>query len=278
MTLPIHEQFYTFQGEGAHAGRAAYFIRTFGCPVHCPWCDSAGTWHPDYIPKQIQRLSAEALAAEVAQTQAECTVITGGEPAIHDLNPLTDALHAIGQPTHLETSGAFPIRGTFDWITLSPKRWKLPLDENVTRANEFKLIIDRPEAIDEYVSAPERARRSTHSRQHRLAPPRMVAAQQPRRAQRHHRMDQSTRRPLPSRLGNCTKTTLLTPWTSAARHPPPSAVIHSKATNWPNTRKLDCIDRFECALLPQRCPHTDTQTLATPPLLKKAHGTLWKKT
>lgn len=153
MTLPIHEQFYTFQGEGAHAGRAAYFIRTFGCPVHCPWCDSAGTWHPDYIPKQIQRLSAEALAAEVAQTQAECTVITGGEPAIHDLNPLTDALHAIGQPTHLETSGAFPIRGTFDWITLSPKRWKLPLDENVTRANEFKLIIDRPEAIDEYVSA-----------------------------------------------------------------------------------------------------------------------------
>ena len=153
MTLPIHEQFYTFQGEGAHAGRAAYFIRTFGCPVHCPWCDSAGTWHPDYIPKQIQRLGPETLVAEVVQTQAEFTVITGGEPAIHDLSPLTDALHAIGQATHIETSGAFPIRGTFDWITLSPKRWKLPLAENVARANEFKLIIDRTEAIDEYVSA-----------------------------------------------------------------------------------------------------------------------------
>jgi organic radical activating enzyme len=149
--LPIHEQFYTFQGEGAHAGRAAYFIRTFGCPVHCPWCDSAGTWHPDYIPKRIARLEPTTLAAEVAQTQAEFTVITGGEPAIHDLSALTDALHAVGQKTHLETSGAFPIRGAFDWITLSPKRWKLPLAENVARANEFKLIIDRPEAITEYV-------------------------------------------------------------------------------------------------------------------------------
>ena len=153
MTLPIHEQFYTFQGEGVHSGRAAYFIRTFGCPVHCPWCDSAGTWHTDYTPKHITRLEPEVLAQEVAQTKSEFTVITGGEPAIHDLNALTDALHAAGQPTHLETSGAFPIRGTFDWITLSPKRWKRPLAENVARANEFKIIVDRPEAIGEYVSA-----------------------------------------------------------------------------------------------------------------------------
>lgn len=153
MQLPVHEQFYTFQGEGVHAGRAAYFIRTFGCPVHCPWCDSAGTWHPDYIPKHIERLSAESLAAEVAQTKAEFTVITGGEPAIHDLGPLTDALHAVGQQTHLETSGAFPIRGEFDWITLSPKRWKLPLAENVARTDEFKIIVDTPVAISEYVNA-----------------------------------------------------------------------------------------------------------------------------
>jgi organic radical activating enzyme len=151
--LPIHEQFYTFQGEGAHAGRAAYFIRTFGCPVHCPWCDSAGTWHSDYTPKHIERLAPSTLATEVAKTQAEFTVITGGEPAIHDLSALTDALHAIGQATHLETSGAFPIRGSFDWITLSPKRWKLPLADSVALANEFKLIIDRPNAIDEYVAA-----------------------------------------------------------------------------------------------------------------------------
>jgi organic radical activating enzyme len=153
MTLPIHEQFYTFQGEGVHSGRAAYFIRTFGCPVHCPWCDSAGTWHPDYIPKHITRLEPEALAREVAQTKAELTVITGGEPAIHDLGALTDALHAVGQQTHLETSGAFPIRGSFDWITLSPKRWKLPLAENVARANEFKIIVDSVDALPEYVDA-----------------------------------------------------------------------------------------------------------------------------
>lgn len=108
--LPIHEQFYTFQGEGSHAGRAAYFIRTFGCPVHCPWCDSAGTWHPDYIPEKVERLSETKLAEEVSKTEAEFVVVTGGEPAIHDLKPLVDALHAIGRKVHLETSGAFLFR------------------------------------------------------------------------------------------------------------------------------------------------------------------------
>ncbi len=150
--LPIHEQFYTFQGEGSHAGRAAYFIRTFGCPVHCPWCDSAGTWHPDYIPEKVARWSPEDLVAEVAKTAAECVVVTGGEPAIHDLSPLVDALHAIGQKVHLETSGAFKIKGDFDWITLSPKRWKLPLAENVERADEFKIIVDKDGAIEEYAA------------------------------------------------------------------------------------------------------------------------------
>ncbi|WP_269525929.1 7-carboxy-7-deazaguanine synthase QueE [Coraliomargarita parva] len=150
MKLPIHERFYTFQGEGSHAGRAAFFIRCFGCPVHCPWCDSAGTWHPDYIPEQIARLEVEALADEAAHTKAEFVVVTGGEPAIHDLAPLCDALHARKLPVHLETSGAFPIRGDFDWITLSPKRWKLPLAENLQKASEFKLIIDRTDALEEY--------------------------------------------------------------------------------------------------------------------------------
>jgi len=152
MKLPIHERFHSFQGEGVHMGRSAYFIRTFGCPVHCPWCDSAGTWHPDYVPKTIDRFTPEALVAEVTQSAADFTVITGGEPAIHDLTGLTDALHTAGQKVHLETSGAFPIRGTFDWITLSPKRWKLPLLESIQIANEFKLIIDSPEAIEEYIA------------------------------------------------------------------------------------------------------------------------------
>lgn len=149
--LPIHEQFYTFQGEGLHAGRAAYFIRTFGCPVHCPWCDSAGTWHPDYIPEKVIRWAVEDLVAEVTKTVAEFVVVTGGEPAIHVLAPLVDALHAVERPVHLETSGAFPIRGDFDWITLSPKRWKRPLTENIERAHEFKIIVDQAGAIEEYV-------------------------------------------------------------------------------------------------------------------------------
>lgn len=152
MKLPVHERFYSFQGEGAYAGRAAYFIRTFGCPVHCPWCDSAGTWHPNYMPKAIDRFTTTELAAEAAKTKAEFTVITGGEPTIHDLTELTDSLHSVGQKVHLETSGAFPLKGNFDWITLSPKRWKLPLTDNLDCADEFKLIIDQPGAIEEYVS------------------------------------------------------------------------------------------------------------------------------
>ena len=78
--------------------------------------------------------------------------MTGGEPTIHNLTVLTEALHAVGQRVHLETSGAFSIQGTFDWITLSPKRWKLPLPENLCHANEFKLIIDQPGAIEEYIA------------------------------------------------------------------------------------------------------------------------------
>ncbi len=150
MKLPIHERFFTWQGEGAHLGRSAYFIRTFGCPVHCPWCDSAGTWHPDYIPKKIERLDPEVLAQAAVAEKPDIVVVTGGEPAVHDLAPLTDALHARGLPVHLETSGAFPIKGDIDWITLSPKRWQAPLDENIDRANEFKLIVDNRSSITEW--------------------------------------------------------------------------------------------------------------------------------
>ncbi|PXA05712.1 7-carboxy-7-deazaguanine synthase QueE [Coraliomargarita sinensis] len=148
--LPVHEQFYSFQGEGTHAGRAAYFIRTFGCPVHCPWCDSAGTWHPDYIPDRINRIAEEELAAAAAASKAEFVIVTGGEPSIHNLQPLVAALHQAGLKAHLETSGAFPIQGEFDWVTLSPKRWKLPLSENLSKADEFKIIVDSPGVIEEY--------------------------------------------------------------------------------------------------------------------------------
>lgn len=152
--LPVHEQFYSFQGEGCHAGRAAYFIRLFGCPVHCPWCDSAGTWHADYVPDRVNRCAVEDLVAAAQVTAAEFVVITGGEPAIHDLRRLTEAFKDAGLRVHLETSGAFELKGHFDWITLSPKRWKLPLSANVHAADEFKIIVDTPDAIAEYSALP----------------------------------------------------------------------------------------------------------------------------
>lgn len=149
-TYPVHERFHTFQGEGCFMGAPAFFIRLFGCPVHCPWCDSAGTWHPEHIPKHINRLTPEVLAAEAVASGTNMVVITGGEPAIHDLGPLCAELHQLGFKVHIETSGAFPVRGRVDWMTLSPKRWKLPIKENVERANEFKFIIEEPSDIDYY--------------------------------------------------------------------------------------------------------------------------------
>lgn len=106
-------------------------------------CDSAGTWHPDYIPKNILRATTAQLLNQIMMSPgaAQIVVITGGEPAIHDLTELTQKLNAAGYATHLETSGSFPIKGDFDWITLSPKRWKVPLEANVTKAHEFKIIV-----------------------------------------------------------------------------------------------------------------------------------------
>lgn len=150
--LPIHEVFDTWQGEGCYAGQHAFFIRTMGCPLHCPWCDSAGTWHAKYLPKQVQRLRVEDLAEAAYESCAPIVVITGGEPTIHDLLPLTNVLQLRGMRTHLETSGAFPIRGNFDWVTVSPKRAKLPLLETLRRANEFKLIITQPSDIDYWLT------------------------------------------------------------------------------------------------------------------------------
>jgi 7-carboxy-7-deazaguanine synthase len=147
-TLPIHESFYTWQGEGSHMGKPAFFIRLFGCPVHCPWCDSAGTWHPDHIPSSIDRFTVDALVDQALKHQPEIVVITGGEPSIHDLSALTGALRARNLPVHLETAGCFEIRGNFDWITVSPKVWKKPIQESLAKADEFKIIVDKHGAID----------------------------------------------------------------------------------------------------------------------------------
>jgi len=145
--LPVHERFLSFQGEGVHMGRAAFFIRLFGCPLHCPWCDSAGTWHKDYVPDKVDKFTPAQLVQEVLETEAKFVVITGGEPAIHDLMDLTVLFLSFDIRVHIETSGAFPLKGMFDWVTVSPKRAKAPLPEVLHLANEFKLIIEGKDDI-----------------------------------------------------------------------------------------------------------------------------------
>ena len=151
MRYPVHETFHSWQGEGVHLGRSTFFIRLFGCPVKCPWCDSAGTWHPDYVPETVDKREADELAEMAATAKPEFVVITGGEPAIHDLGPLTRALKEKGIASHLETSGGFEIRGDLDWITLSPKWQRLPLEKNLSRADELKLIIEDGDSIEKWI-------------------------------------------------------------------------------------------------------------------------------
>ena len=136
-SLPVMEQFYTLQGEGYHQGRAAYFIRLGGCDVGCVWCDVKESWDAD----KFEKFSVESLRLRVRETAAQIVVITGGEPLMHNLDALTKELQNAGLKTHIETSGAYPLSGNWDWICLSPKKFKAPLDEVVTYANELKVVI-----------------------------------------------------------------------------------------------------------------------------------------
>jgi organic radical activating enzyme len=135
--LPVMEHFYTLQGEGFHQGRAAYFIRLGGCDVGCVWCDVKESWEAGKHP----HLKIEDLRSMVKETPAEIVVITGGEPLMYDLDELTNELHAAGLKTHIETSGAYPLSGAWDWICLSPKKFKAPLPGILPFANELKVII-----------------------------------------------------------------------------------------------------------------------------------------
>jgi len=150
---PVNETFLSWQGEGVHLGRKAFFIRLQGCPVKCAWCDSASTWHPQYVPKQVRKSTADELAAEAKAAEPQFVVITGGEPCVHDLAPLVAALAAVGLPPHLETCGAFPIAPGFAWVTVSPKWAKLPLPESLQRADEVKLIVEAPDSVDRWTQA-----------------------------------------------------------------------------------------------------------------------------
>jgi 7-carboxy-7-deazaguanine synthase len=135
--LPVMEHFYTLQGEGFHQGRAAYFIRLGGCDVGCVWCDVKDSWDADKHPKHEIR----ALLSYVKKTPAEIVVITGGEPLMHPLGELTKEFQQAGLKTHIETSGAHPLSGHWDWICLSPKKFKAPLPEILPQADELKVII-----------------------------------------------------------------------------------------------------------------------------------------
>ncbi len=131
------EQFYTIQGEGAFAGSPAYFIRLGGCDVGCFWCDVKESWDADAHPKQ----TPEALAEAAKASGAKIVVVTGGEPCMHPLEELTTALKSHHLRTHIETSGAHPLSGKWDWVTLSPKKFKPARDEFYEFANELKVIV-----------------------------------------------------------------------------------------------------------------------------------------
>jgi len=136
-SLPVMEDFYTLQGEGFHQGKAAYFIRLGGCDVGCVWCDVKDSWDAEKHPK----FKVESLKLKIKETPAEIVVITGGEPLMHDLTELTKELQAAGLRTHIETSGAHPLSGSWDWICLSPKKFKAPLPGIVPLANELKIVV-----------------------------------------------------------------------------------------------------------------------------------------
>ncbi len=136
-TLPVMERFYTIQGEGLYQGRAAYFIRLGGCDVGCHWCDVKDSWDADKHPQ----LTIDNIVSEAASYPGRIAVITGGEPLLHQLDGLTKALHKQGFRTHMETSGSSPLSGNWDWITLSPKKFKAPLPEVCKAASELKVVI-----------------------------------------------------------------------------------------------------------------------------------------
>ena len=135
--LPLMEAFYTIQGEGQHSGMAAYFIRLGGCDVGCHWCDVKESWDASLHPLT----SVDTIVAEVLTYPGRAVVITGGEPLIYNLDLLTDKLQKAGVKTYLETSGAYPLSGNWDWICLSPKKFKKPKPELSFHAGELKVII-----------------------------------------------------------------------------------------------------------------------------------------
>lgn len=137
LALPVMEHFATIQGEGFHSGKAAYFIRLAGCDVGCHWCDVKESWEAEKHPI----MNASAIVDLVMHSGLRICIVTGGEPTLYNLEPLTTALQAKGIATHIETSGTNTLTGNWNWVTFSPKKFKQPLAEVASKANEIKVII-----------------------------------------------------------------------------------------------------------------------------------------
>lgn len=152
--LPLVEEFYSLQGEGYHTGKAAYFIRIGGCDIGCRWCDSKTSWNPNIHPL----VSVETIVSNALKTAANAVVVTGGEPSLFNLEPLTSKLKEHGIKTFIETAGVQKLTGTWDWICLSPKRNSPPVEEMYQRADELKVIIYEDE---DYLWAEEAASKVT---------------------------------------------------------------------------------------------------------------------
>jgi len=131
------EMFYSLQGEGYHQGKAAFFIRLAGCDVGCVWCDVKDSWDASKHPQ----LSIDEIVNAALAHPSKIAIVTGGEPLLHELDPLTTALKTVGFQTHIETSGSSPLSGQWDWICLSPKKFKFPLEESVAAASELKVVV-----------------------------------------------------------------------------------------------------------------------------------------
>jgi 7-carboxy-7-deazaguanine synthase len=137
LALPLMEEFYTIQGEGYHSGKAAYFIRLGGCDVGCHWCDVKESWDASAHPLT----NVDTIVENALKFPAKAVVVTGGEPSAFNLDHLTSQLKKKGILTFIETSGAYPLTGIWDWICLSPKKTAPPVAENFKRAQELKVIV-----------------------------------------------------------------------------------------------------------------------------------------
>lgn len=134
--LPLMEEFYTIQGEGFHKGTAAYFVRIGGCDVGCHWCDVKESWNAELHPP-----TETSKIVKNASKFSDTVVVTGGEPLSWDMTKLTGGFKAKGLKVHIETSGAYPLTGQWDWICLSPKKIKLPIEDIYPKADELKVIV-----------------------------------------------------------------------------------------------------------------------------------------